>query len=286
MNVLVTGITGQLGFDVMRELARRTIEAECVSRRDFSLEDHAGARKFIESAAPDVVIHCAAYTAVDKAEDEPTRAMAINADATRNLAQVCRDVGAKMIYISTDYVFPGDGKDFYEPPMPKGPLNVYGKSKLLGEDAVVETLREYFIVRISWVFGINGKNFVRTMLNLGDTHDELKVVADQIGSPTYTRDLARLLVDMAQSDKYGIYHATNEGVCSWAEFAEEIFRQSGKAVTVIPVPSEEYPTKAVRPKNSRLSKNSLDAAQFARLPHWKDALGRYLVELSTTLAEA
>lgn len=284
MKVLVTGITGQLGFDVMRELARCNIEAEGASRKDFSLTDHESAQKFIEYMKPDTVVHCAAYTAVDKAEDEPGVARAVNADATQNIAAVCKKIGAKLIYISTDYVFPGDGEIFYEPPMPKGPKNVYGESKLLGEEAVMNELDEWFIVRISWVFGVNGKNFVRTMLNLGETRSELNVVADQIGSPTYTRDLAKLLVEMAQSDKYGVYHATNEGICSWAEFATEIFRQSGKNVKVNPVPSEAYPTKAVRPKNSRLSKNCLDAAGFARLPNWKDALGRYLIELSTMLA--
>ncbi len=284
MKVLVTGVTGQLGFDVMRELARRDIEAEGATRKDFSLTEKEKAQKFIKDYRPDVVIHCAAYTAVDKAEDEPEVAMAINHDGTRMLAEICRDIDAKMIYISTDYVFPGDGQDFYEPPMPKDPKNVYGKSKLLGEEAVQEILEKYFIVRISWVFGINGKNFVRTMLNLAETHKELTVVADQTGSPTYTFDLSRLLVDMAESDKYGVYHATNEGICSWAEFAEEIFRQSGKEVKVTPVTSDKYPTKATRPKNSRLSKNSLDAAGFSRLPHWKDALGRYLIELSTMLA--
>ena len=280
MRVLVTGVTGQLGFDVMRELAARGIEAEGATRADFSLTDETSIRSFVTAIAPTAVIHCAAYTAVDKAEDEPKVAFAVNEGGTRSLAKICRQIGAKMIYVSTDYVFPGDGENFYEPPMPKAPQNVYGKSKLAGELAVAENLDEHFIVRISWVFGVNGKNFVRTMLQLAQNHDELKVVADQIGSPTYTRDVARLLVDMVESDRYGVYHATNEGVCSWAEFAEEIFRQSGNSTRVVPVPSAEYPTKAVRPLNSRLSKNSLDAAHFKRLPHWKDALGRYLIELS------
>jgi len=217
---------------------------------------------------------------VDKAEDEPELAMAVNGNATRNLAEICRDIGGKFIYISTDYVFPGDGEAFYEPEDPKGPRNSYGRSKLAGEEAVREILEKYFILRISWVFGIHGKNFIRTMLNLSETHDELKVVADQVGSPTYTRDLARLVVDMAESEKYGVYHGTNEGICSWAELAEEIFRQAERPVKVTRVPSEAYPVKAVRPKNSRMSKDCLDGAGFQRLPHWKDALSRYLEELA------
>ncbi len=285
MSVLVTGVTGQLGFDVMRELSRVGIEAEGAARRDFSLTDEAAARRFITAVKPSAVVHCAAYTAVDKAEDEERTAFAVNAEGTRNIAKICRDINAKLIYISTDYVFPGDGEYFYETPDPKDPQNVYGRSKLAGEYAVIETLAEYFIVRISWVFGINGKNFVRTMLDLSQTHEELKVVDDQVGSPTYTADLAHLLVNMVKSDRYGVYHATNEGICSWAQFAEEIFRQSGRKTRVVPVPSAAYPTKAKRPLNSRLSKNSLDAAGFARLPHWKDALGRYLIELSANPAQ-
>ena len=279
MKVLVTGVTGQLGFDVMRELEKAGIPAKGCGRKDFSLTDHAAARKFIEDYAPDAVIHCAAYTAVDKAEDEEGIARAVNGDAVENIAEICRDMDAKLIYISTDYVFPGDGEDFYEPDAPKAPRNAYGRSKLEGEEAVQRLLERYFIVRISWVFGINGKNFVRTMLGLSETHKELSIVADQVGSPTYTKDLARLLVDMAKSEKYGVYHATNEGICSWAEFAEEIFRQAGRDVKVTHVPSDAYPTKATRPKNSRMSKKCLDAAGFQRLPDWKDAVGRYLEEL-------
>lgn len=284
MKVLVTGVGGQLGFDVMRELKERGIEAKGVSRREFSLTDHGAARTYIENYRPSVIIHCAAYTAVDKAEDERDEAMAVNDAATRNLALIAKDLGSKFIYISTDYVFPGNGANFYEIDAPKAPQNVYGLSKLRGEEAVTEILRKYFIVRISWVFGLNGKNFIRTMLNLSETHDELKVVDDQIGSPTYTVDLAKLLVDMAQSEKYGVYHATNEGVCSWAQLAAEIFRQTGRKTQVIPVPSSAYPTKAVRPKNSRLSKKSLVEAGFDRLPNWQDALGRYLIELSAEQA--
>lgn len=282
MKVLVTGVTGQLGHDCVLELRLHGIEVRGVASRDFSLTDSEAARKYIMAYRPDAVIHCAAYTAVDKAEDDEDKCMAVNALGTRTIAEICRDIGAKMIYISTDYVFPGDGEDFYEVDDPKDPQNVYGASKLAGEKYVQELLEKYFIVRISWVFGINGKNFVKTMLHLSETHDELTVVNDQIGSPTYTRDLAILLTEMVLSDKYGVYHATNEGICSWAEFAQEIFRQAGRSTKVTPVPSTAYPTRAKRPKNSRLSKKSLTEAGFPHLPRWQDAVGRYLIELSAT----
>lgn len=278
MKVLVTGVTGQLGYDCVRELEARGIPCRGVASRDFLLTDRAAARRYIEEYRPDVILHCAAYTAVDQAEDDAKNCEKVNAEGTRILAEICRDMDAKMIYISTDYVFPGEGEQFYEPEDHKAPQNVYGLSKLHGEQAVQELLDKYFIVRISWVFGCNGKNFIRTMLKLSETHDVLTVVADQIGSPTYTRDLAVLLADMAESDKYGVYHATNEGTCSWAEFAAEIFRQAGRNVTVMPVPSTAYPTKAVRPKNSRMSKRCLEAAGFSRLPNWQDAVRRYLAE--------
>ena len=279
MKVLVTGVTGQLGFDVMRELNRRGMMCCGAGRREFSLTDSGAAAAYIREYKPDVVIHCAAYTAVDKAEDEPELCRAVNADAVRNIAQICRDIGAKLIYISTDYVFDGQGEHFYEPEDAKGPQNVYGAMKLAGEQAVQEIMDRYFIVRISWVFGIHGRNFIRTMLELGKTHDTLTVVGDQFGSPTYTVDLSHLLVDMAQSEQYGVYHATNEGICSWAELAQEAFHQSGMGVKVTPVLSSAYPTRAVRPQNSRMSKKCLDAAGFARLPSWQDAVRRYLVEL-------
>ena len=281
MKVLVTGVTGQLGFDCVKELERRGKEVRGVSSREFSLTDHEAARKCITDWMPDAVIHCAAYTAVDKAEDEREYCEEVNADGTRNLAEICRDIDAKMIYISTDYVFRGDGEQFYEPADEKAPQNVYGRTKLDGELAVQELLLKYFIVRISWVFGINGRNFIKTMLKLSESHEELSVVADQIGSPTYTRDLAVLLADMVESNRYGVYHATNEGVCSWAELAAEVFSQAGRDTKVTPVSSSAYPTKAVRPKNSRLSKDCLDRAGFRRLPRWQDAVGRYLIELST-----
>lgn len=279
MKVLVTGVTGQLGFDCVRELQKRGLEVRGVSSRDFSLTDPVGMRKYLEDFRPEAVIHCAAYTAVDKAEDEPELCEAINAGGTRCLAELCRELACKMVYISTDYVFPGKGEEYYEPDDIKDPCNAYGRSKLHGEEAVLELLENYFIVRISWVFGINGKNFIRTMLKLSESHEELTVVDDQIGSPTYTYDLAVLLADMVQSDKYGIYHATNEGVCSWAELAAETFRLAGKEVKVTPVPSSAYPTKAVRPKNSRLSKACLEKAGFKRLPQWQDAAKRYIKEM-------
>ncbi|MCR5833472.1 MAG: dTDP-4-dehydrorhamnose reductase [Selenomonadaceae bacterium] len=277
--VIVTGISGQLGYDVLKELKRRGIDAIGTTRNEISLTTEDGAKKFILTKKPETVIHCAAYTAVDKAESEAELALTVNGLATRWIAEACREVDAKMIYVSTDYVFGGDGRTPYEVDDEKEPVNVYGNSKLLGEDAVRAILDKKFIVRVSWVFGINGKNFIKTMLRLGETKDKLSVVDDQIGSPTYTVDLAKLLVDMAATDKYGIYHASNEGFCSWAEFAEEIFKQAGLKVEVEGIPTSEYPTPARRPFNSRLSKKSLDDAGFNRLPDWQDALQRFLSEL-------
>lgn len=279
MKVLVTGASGQLGFDCVKELERRHIAVRGVNSKDFPLTDFAVMQQYLLDYKPDAVIHCAAYTAVDKAEEEAAACEAVNAIGTRNLAKLCHEIDAKLLYISTDYVFAGDGDKFYEPQDEKKPQNVYGLSKLKGEQAVAAELEKYFIVRISWVFGINGKNFIRTMLNLSKTHTELNVVNDQIGSPTYTSDLAVLLADIIQSDKYGIYHATNEGTCSWADFAREIFKQARKAVKVNDVSATAYPTKAKRPYNSRLSKACLDKAGFKRLPAWQDAVKRYLQEL-------
>ena len=280
MKVLVTGVTGQLGFDVMRELKARKIEACGATRQEMPLTDGDAADAFVRKIHPDVVIHCAAYTAVDRAEDEPELCREINANAVDRLARSCAAIDAALLYISTDYVFSGQGTCFYEPDDAKGPRNVYGQTKLDGERAVQAALQKYFIVRISWVFGIHGKNFIRTMLNLAKTHEALTVVDDQVGSPTYTADLARLLVDMALSKKYGVYHATNEGTCSWAGLAAEVFRQRGLDVRVTPVDSAAYPVKAARPQNSRLSKDCLDAAGFDRLPAWPDAVRRYLLELA------
>lgn len=279
MKVLVTGASGQLGFDCVKELERRHIAVRGVNSKDFPLTDFAVMQQYLLDYKPDAVIHCAAYTAVDKAEEEAAACEAVNVIGTRNLAKLCHEIDAKLLYISTDYVFAGDGDKFYEPQDEKKPQNVYGLSKLKGEQAVAAELEKYFIVRISWVFGINGKNFIRTMLNLSKTHTELNVVNDQIGSPTYTSDLAVLLADIIQSDKYGIYHATNEGTCSWADFAREIFKQARKAVKVNDVPATAYPTKAKRPYNSRLSKACLDKAGFKRLPAWQDAVKRYLQEI-------
>lgn len=279
MKILVTGASGQLGFDCVKELERRHIVVRGVNSKDFPLTDFAVMQQYLLDYKPDAVIHCAAYTAVDKAEEEAAACEAVNVIGTRNLAKLCHEIDAKLLYISTDYVFAGDGDKFYEPQDEKKPQNVYGLSKLKGEQAVAAELEKYFIVRISWVFGINGKNFIRTMLNLSKTHTELNVVNDQIGSPTYTSDLAVLLADIIQSDKYGIYHATNEGTCSWADFAREIFKQARKAVKVNDVPATAYPTKAKRPYNSRLSKACLDKAGFKRLPAWQDAVKRYLQEL-------
>lgn len=279
MKVLVTGTNGQLGYDVCKELEYRKIEYLGTTRNELDLCDEQSIKSCILSYKPDVVIHCAAYTAVDKAEDEPELAYKANVEGTRQIALACKRTGAKLLYISTDYVFHGDGEQFYEVDDEVNPIGIYGKTKLEGEIAVRELLDRYFIVRISWVFGKNGSNFVKTMLHLSETRDELNVVCDQIGSPTYTKDLAQLLCDMVLSDKYGTYHVTNDGVCSWAEFASEIFALAGKDIKVNSIPSTQYPTRAKRPLNSRMSKKSLKDAGFKGLPHWKDALSRYLNEI-------
>ena len=280
MKVLVTGVRGQLGHDVCRELERRGVGYLGTSSADMDITDREAVRRLMESYRPGAVIHCAAHTAVDRAEEEPERAFLVNDAGTRNLAEACRRARAKMVYLSTDYVFPGTGTRPYETDDPTGPLNAYGRSKLAGEAAVRELLDEHFIVRISWVFGINGGNFVKTMLRLVETRDTVQVVNDQIGSPAYTADLAPLLCGMVQTEAYGIYHATNEGFCSWAEFAAEIFREAGKDILVQPVTTAEYTAaKAPRPLNSRLSKRSLAEAGFSCLPPWQDALSRFLREL-------
>jgi dTDP-4-dehydrorhamnose reductase len=283
MKIFVTGASGQLGYDVCRELQARKIEYCGISSKELDITDQDAVFSALTAYQPDAVIHCAAYTKVDQAEDEPERCWAVNVDGTRNLALACRELGAKMLYISTDYVFSGTGERFYEVDDDVNPQNVYGASKLAGELAVKSLLEKYYIVRISWVFGKNGNNFVKTMLRLAETRSELNVVCDQIGSPTYTADLATLLCDMIQTEKYGTYHATNEGICSWAEFAEEIFRQAEKAVTVHPIPTSQYPTKATRPLNSRMCKKKLEEQGFSCLPAWRDGLRRYLKELSGNL---
>lgn len=276
MKILVTGATGQLGYDVCRALEVRNIEYLGVSTPNFDLTDKVSVATCIHTYRPDAVIHCAAYTKVDLAEDEQARCMAVNGEGTRNIALACRDTLAKLVYPSTDYVFPGKGKRPYETGDAVGPLNVYGVSKLAGEQAVQEILEKHFIVRISWVYGQNGNNFIKTMMKLGQKQKEVSVVGDQVGSPTYTVDLAPLLCDMVQTNHYGVYHATNEGTCSWAELAEETFQVLRKAVMVHSISTAQYAARALRPLNSRLSKRSLDAAGFTRLPDWRDALRRFL----------
>ncbi len=311
MKVLVTGVGGQLGHDVMNELAERGIEGigsdiapeysgvadgTAVTTMPYiqmDITDEKTVSEKVREVNPDVVVHCAAWTAVDLAEDEDKvdKVRAINADGTRYIANVCKELDCKMVYISTDYVFDGQGETPWDPDCKDyKPLNVYGETKLEGELAVSETLEKYFIVRIAWVFGKNGKNFIKTMLNVGKTHDRLTVVNDQIGTPTYTYDLARLLVDMIETEKYGYYHATNEGgYISWYDFTKEIFRQavelghteySEERLSVVPVTTEEYGvSKAARPFNSRLDKSKLEKNGFQPLPTWQDALSRYLKEI-------
>lgn len=276
MRVLVTGARGQLGQDVCGELARRSLDCVGVDIEDFDLTKEDETVRKVSVLAPDTVIHCAAWTAVDRAESEEARCRQVNEDGTRHVALACQRLGIGMLYVSTDYVFDGTGSSPFETDATIAPLNVYGKTKAAGEWAVRERLSRFFIVRTSWVYGAGGNNFVQTILRLGKEKESLRVVHDQVGSPTYTRDLARLLCDMVVTDRYGVYHATNEGFCSWSEFAEAIIAEAGLACKVIPVTSDEFPTPARRPMNSRLSKESLDRAGFGRLPHWRDALTRYL----------
>ena len=282
MRILVTGVKGQLGFDVVNELKKNNIEAVGVDIEEMDITDAAAVKKVITESKVDGVIHCAAYTAVDAAEDNEEICRKINAGGTKNIADVCKELDIKMMYISTDYVFNGQGETPWQPDCKDyKPLNVYGQTKLEGELAVSETLDKYFIVRIAWVFGVNGKNFIKTMLNVGKTHDKVTVVSDQVGTPTYTYDLARLLVDMIQTDKYGYYHATNEGgYISWYDFTCEIYKQAGYTTKVVPVTTAEYGvSKAARPFNSRLDKSKLVENEFKPLPTWQDALARYLKEI-------
>jgi dTDP-4-dehydrorhamnose reductase len=302
MKVMVTGVAGQLGHDVMNELAKRDIEGigsdvapayagiqdgSAVTTMPYvalDITDREAVEKTIQKVHPDAIIHCAAWTAVDMAEDDDKvdRVRAVNVDGTQHIADAAKKIDAKMLYLSTDYVFNGLGTTPWDPDCKDyQPLNVYGQTKLEGELAVAQTLSKYFIVRIAWVFGLNGKNFIKTMLNVGKTHDTVRVVNDQIGTPTYTFDLARLLVDMILSEKYGYYHATNEGgYISWYDFTVEIYKQAGYTTKVVPVTTEEYGlSKAKRPFNSRLDKRKLVENGFTPLPTWQDALSRYLVEL-------
>lgn len=302
MRAFVTGVGGQLGHDIVNELSRRGYESVGSDIQDvysgvqdgtavttapykqLDITNGEAVSRLIHEVRPDVIFHCAAWTAVDAAEDEQNieKVFSINASGTQYLAEAAKDVDAKMVYLSTDYVFDGQGERPWKPDDKEyAPLNVYGQSKLEGEKAVVGTLEKYFIVRIAWVFGLNGKNFIKTMLNVGKSHDTVRVVNDQIGTPTYTLDLSRLLVDMAETDKYGFYHATNEGgFISWYDFTREIYRQAGMNVSVLPVTTKEYGlSKAARPFNSRLDKTKLREAGFTPLPDWKDALHRYLKEI-------
>ncbi len=307
MKVFVTGVAGQLGHDVMNELDKRGIEAigsgsreayngvadnSAVTRLPYvqmDITDKDEVERVLSEIRPDAVIHCSAWTNVDGAEDEDNKekVRALNVQGPRNIAEVCRDIDAKMVYISTDYVFDGQGTEPWKPDDKNyAPLNYYGETKLGGESAVSGTLDRYFIVRTAWVFGLSGKNFIKTMLNVGRTHNEVRVVNDQIGTPTYTKDLAVLLCDMIGTEKYGYYHATNEGdFISWHDFTREIYRQSGFATKVIPVTTEEYGlSKARRPFNSRLDKSKLTENGFNRLPEWKDALSRYLMEIGVEVS--
>lgn len=279
MKVLVTGVGGQLGYDVCKELDRLGIENKGVDVQDFDLTDGAAVMAAVQAYMPDAIIHCAAYTNVEKAESVPEVCADVNGMGTLNMVRAALAVNAKLMYISTDYVFEGTGDTPYEVNAPHRPQSVYGLTKDQGEEAVTSLMQRYFIVRISWVFGVHGNNFVRTMLRLGSERKELNVVDDQIGSPTYTADLAVLLCSMIRTDKYGAYHATNEGYCSWAEFAQAIMDEAGLKCVVHPIPTSAYPTAAKRPLNSRMSKRSLDLAGFQRLPSWQDALHRYVEEL-------
>lgn len=301
MKFFVTGVNGQLGHDVMNELAKRghtgigsgsaedytgVQDGSAVTKMPYvqmDITDEDAVKRLISGIKPDAVIHCAAWTAVDAAEEEENKekVYAVNVDGTRNIAEVCKALDCKMLYLSTDYVFDGQGNEPWKPDCKEyAPLNVYGQTKLEGEQAISELLEKYFIVRIAWVFGLNGKNFIKTMLNVGKKYSEVRVVNDQIGTPTYTYDLARLLVDMCESEKYGYYHATNEGgYISWYDFCCEIYRQCGMGTKVIPVSTEEYGlSKAARPANSRLDRSKIVEADFEPLPSWQDALSRYLEE--------
>lgn len=280
MKILVTGYTGQLGYDVVQHGKENGLNMIGIGSKDLDITDKEKVLEYVKESDPDAIIHCAAYTAVDKAEDDKEKCWLVNVEGTKNLTQAAKDIDAKFMYISTDYVFNGEGdipfKEMDEP----NPMGYYGLTKYEGEKVVQQLLDKWFIVRISWVFGINGHNFVKTMLRIAETRNEVNVVSDQIGSPTYTFDLARLLIDMIQTDKYGIYHASNDGFCSWSEFAEEIFKQANVDMRVNAITTEEYPTRAVRPKNSRMEKQKLIDNGFTPLPTWQDATKRYIQALT------
>ncbi|QNM05974.1 dTDP-4-dehydrorhamnose reductase [Qiania dongpingensis] len=278
MKVLVTGATGQLGHDIMKELKKQKIEAKGIGSADCDITDLKEVEKTVRAEKPDAVIHCAGYTAVDKAETEADKCSAINVDGTRNIVSVCKKENLKLMYVSTDYVFEGGGTSPWKTDDERCPVSVYGRSKYLGELEVEKALSRYFIVRISWIYGMNGRNFIKAILKLAETSPEIKVVSDQIGTPTYTVDIAKTMAEIIRTEKYGIYHVANEGYCSWYEFACEVFKQLGKEIKVVPVTSEEYGAKAKRPLNSRLDKSKLSENGFERLPSWEDALKRFLKE--------
>ncbi|HZH62345.1 MAG TPA: dTDP-4-dehydrorhamnose reductase [Metabacillus sp.] len=281
MKILVTGYTGQLGYDVVQAGLEQGFDMVGIGSRDLNIVDGYSVSKFVKEINPDAIIHCAAFTAVDKAEDDKENCWDINVNGTINLVNWAKEIKAKFMYISTDYVFDGLGERPFSETDAPNPAGFYGLTKLEGEKVVQSLLTEWFIVRISWAFGMNGKNFVKTMLQLADSRKEIHVVGDQVGSPTYTFELSRLLLDMIKTDKYGIYHATNEGFCSWAEFAEEIFRLTKKSVKVNTITTEEYSARAVRPRNSRMLKNKLIEKGFKPLPNWQDSLVHFLNALKT-----
>lgn len=277
MKVLVTGVNGQLGYDVVKELEKRGHQAVGVDRKEMDLTSTQQIKECIENVNPEAIIHCAAYTAVDKAEEEEELCRRVNAIATKEIVECAKKLDVPMIYISTDYVFDGTKDGEYTEQDTPNPINVYGKTKYEGEVYVQELLEKYYIVRISWVFGENGNNFIDTMLKLAKDRDEINVINDQVGSPTYTKDLAPLLVDMIETDKYGVYHATNEGYCTWYEFAKEIFKIANIDIKVNPITTKEYPTKAIRPMNSKMSKEKLYYINLKILENWKSAVQKYLV---------
>ncbi|MFZ7131940.1 MAG: dTDP-4-dehydrorhamnose reductase [Eubacteriales bacterium] len=286
MKVLVTGANGQLGYDVIKLLDSEGIEFLGTDRESLDITNEEQVKRVICDYNPDVVIHCAAYTAVDKAEDEKELCYSVNVLGTKYVAEACKDIDAKMVYISTDYVFDGEGDKPFEITDKPNPVNYYGQTKYKGELEVQKLLEKNFIVRTSWVFGRHGKNFVKTILNIGKDRDEISVVADQVGSPTYTHDLAKFLVDLIRTDKYGIYHATNEGYCSWYEFACEIFELARLCTNVKPISADNYPTKAKRPKNSRLNTDQLTKYNFKKLPNYKDSILQYFANESSLIDEA
>lgn len=280
MKILVTGFSGQLGYDVYHQGIKRKLEMIGVGSKELDITKEQDVYQFVKKVKPDAIIHCAAYTAVDKAEDDRELCWNVNVDGTKYLVNAAKEVNAKFMYISTDYVFDGKGETPFLETDKATPVGYYGLTKYEAEKIVESSINEFFIVRISWVFGLNGNNFIKTMLRLAETRNELNVVGDQYGSPTYTFDLACLLIDMIQSNKYGAYHASNEGFCSWAEFAKEIFNQANKQVKVNAITTEEYPTRAIRPKNSRMSKEKLSSSGFKPLPKWEVALQHYINQLS------